>query len=189
MLLEKYVKVYDNILKLETLQNLIRFSKKINFKAAKVGDKGDVVKHIRDVTLYHLASEEKSNTGIHWYNLLSYIQLNYCNHYRTQTDIHENYPPITNVLQMDYLRYEKNSHYQFHADQMKSQNRFLSCIFLLNNDYEGGQLCFKDKITNVEKEVEVKPGRLVIWPSNFLFPHAVKPVTKGIRYSIVTWVN
>ena len=60
-------------------------------------------------------------------------------------------------------------------------------IYLLNNDYEGGELCFKELKTEEESIVEKRANRLIIWPSNFIFPHTVKPVTKGIRYSIVGW--
>jgi predicted 2-oxoglutarate/Fe(II)-dependent dioxygenase YbiX len=64
----------------------------------------------------------------------------------------------------------------------------MSCILLLNNDYEGGNLCFRNPDESGEWEVEVKPNRMIIWPSNFLYPHTVKPVTKGTRYSIVAWI-
>ena len=30
-------------------------------------------------------------------------------------------------------------------------------------------------------------NRMIIWPSTFLYPHTVKPVTKGTRYSVVAW--
>jgi predicted 2-oxoglutarate/Fe(II)-dependent dioxygenase YbiX len=65
--------------------------------------------------------------------------------------------------------------------------RTMSCILLLNNDYEGGNLCFRNPDGSGEWEVEVKPNRMIIWPSNFLYPHTVKPVTKGKRYSVVAW--
>ena len=58
---------------------------------------------------------------------------------------------------------------------------------MVNENYKGGELCFKypkiDKITTIEK----KENRMVIWPSNFLYPHMVKPVTEGERYSVVAW--
>ena len=60
---------------------------------------------------------------------------------------------------------------------------------MLNNDYEGGNLCFKDNITNNETVIDTKPNRLIIWPSNFLFPHSVRPTNKGTRYSIVAWAR
>ena len=46
----------------------------------------------------------------------------------------------------------------------------------------GGELVFwKDKV------VELKAGEIMIFPSNFLYPHEVRMVTKGTRYSFVSW--
>lgn len=38
-----------------------------------------------------------------------------------------------------------------------------------------------------EYKIEVKPNRMIVWPSNFMFPHRVAPVTKGVRFSVVSW--
>ena len=58
----------------------------------------------------------------------------------------------------------------------------LTAVGLLNDDYDGGNfVMFQDHI------VELKQGDVIIFPSNFLFPHKVEPVTKGIRYSMVSW--
>ena len=64
-----------------------------------------------------------------------------------------------------------------------------SLILLLNNDYQGGRLVFNNPNFNDEYKIETKPGRLIVWPSNFLFPHMVEKVTKGTRYSIVGWAH
>ena len=37
------------------------------------------------------------------------------------------------------------------------------------------------------RDIEPVPGRLIIWPSNFMYKHKVTPVTKGKRFSIVAW--
>ena len=37
-------------------------------------------------------------------------------------------------------------------------------------------------------EIEFKQGDVVIFPSLFLYPHKVEPVTKGTRYSYISWV-
>jgi len=34
----------------------------------------------------------------------------------------------------------------------------------------------------------MKIGEMIIFPSNFLFPHEIKPIKKGTRYSFVSWV-
>ena len=31
-------------------------------------------------------------------------------------------------------------------------------------------------------------GDILIFPSNFMYPHRVEPVKKGIRFSFVSWV-
>jgi predicted 2-oxoglutarate/Fe(II)-dependent dioxygenase YbiX len=64
-----------------------------------------------------------------------------------------------------------------------------SCILFLNNDYEGGELCFKNTFDDEEVAVKPLPGKLIIWPSNIMFPHTVKPVKKGIRYTVVGWAR
>ena len=58
----------------------------------------------------------------------------------------------------------------------------LSFIMNFNDDYEGAELFFwKDTV------VELGKGDIVMFPSNFLFPHGVTEATKGKRYSAVTW--
>jgi predicted 2-oxoglutarate/Fe(II)-dependent dioxygenase YbiX len=59
----------------------------------------------------------------------------------------------------------------------------LSIVGMLNDDYEGGEfVMFDDKI------IELKQGDILMFPSVFLYPHEVKPVTKGVRDSFVSWV-
>ena len=59
----------------------------------------------------------------------------------------------------------------------------LSLLGTLNDDYDGGEFVMWDK-----KVIPMKTGDLLILPSNFLYPHKVEPVTKGIRYSYISWV-
>ena len=57
-----------------------------------------------------------------------------------------------------------------------------SIIGALNDDYDGGELMFWN-----EYVVPLKKGDVVAFPSVFLFPHEVTPVTSGTRFSWVTW--
>ncbi len=59
----------------------------------------------------------------------------------------------------------------------------VSCIFILNAEFEGGDLTFFGNHV-----VPNRTGQVLYFPSSFLFPHEVTPVTKGMRYSIVTWL-
>ena len=58
----------------------------------------------------------------------------------------------------------------------------LTALLMLNDDYEGGNFLIADN------EYETAKGSGGVFPSNFMFPHAVKKVEKGTRYSIVTWL-
>ena len=89
---------------------------------------------------------------------------------------------------MQILKYEKGGFYNWHIDHAGEViPRSISCIMFLNNDYTGGDLMFRDPQGKNEMSVIPKPGRLVIWPSCFMYPHTVKPVEEGIRYTVVSW--
>jgi len=52
----------------------------------------------------------------------------------------------------------------------------------LNEGYEGGEFLFSSKY-----EVKLKAGDMLVFPSNFMYPHEVKELTKGERYTFVAW--
>ena len=52
-----------------------------------------------------------------------------------------------------------------------------------DDDFDGGEFSF----FNQEKIINPLKGSAIMFPSNFMFPHEVLPVTKGIRYSMITW--
>ena len=87
-----------------------------------------------------------------------------------------------------YNYWEKNNFFKPHVDHGSDHPRTISLIYLLNNDYEGGDLIFFDQTKNNEEYVvEKKANRAIIFPSNFIFKHTVTPVKKGTRFSIVGW--
>jgi hypothetical protein len=89
-----------------------------------------------------------------------------------------------------YNKYSKNKKMAFHCDHIHSVFDgtikgipILSILAVLNEDYEGGEfVMFKDK------KIKTKTGDIIIFPSVFLYPHGVEPVTKGTRYSCISWV-
>ena len=58
----------------------------------------------------------------------------------------------------------------------------LSFILNFNDDYEGADLFFWE-----DTVVKLGKGDIIMFPSNWLFPHGVTEATKGKRYSGVTW--
>jgi predicted 2-oxoglutarate/Fe(II)-dependent dioxygenase YbiX len=83
----------------------------------------------------------------------------------------------------ELLKYEVGQFYKEHLDSFKDRPRAVSCSFVLNDDYEGGEFAF----FNRELTYKIPKGSALMFPSNFMYPHEVMPVTSGTRYSIVTW--
>jgi PKHD-type hydroxylase len=106
-----------------------------------------------------------------------------------------------------FTKYKVNQYYDWHADgwnlpypenhAYKGKIRKLSLTLQLTDgsEYEGGELEFdfrdydphtRDESKHVRQAKEILPkGSIVVFPS-FVW-HRVKPVTKGVRYSLVIW--
>ena len=57
-------------------------------------------------------------------------------------------------------------------------------LLYLNDDYEGGWITFWGKYNILSGGNSAH-----VYPSNHLFKHEVTPVTKGERYSVITWFS
>ena len=58
----------------------------------------------------------------------------------------------------------------------------MTALGSLNDDYMGGEfVMFEDTV------IPFKAGEIKIFPSCFLYPHRIDPVTEGTRYSFVSW--
>jgi len=84
----------------------------------------------------------------------------------------------------ELLKYPEGGFYIQHTDSFKAIPRAVACSFILNNDFEGGEFAFFDR----ELKYKLEKGDALMFPSNFMYPHEVMPVTKGTRYSLVTWL-
>ena len=85
-------------------------------------------------------------------------------------------------------RYTKGTNMAPHVDNITSifdgkekGVPILSIVGILNENYEGGEFIV------CNQKIILKTGEIIIFPSNFMFPHEVKPITKGTRYSFITW--
>ena len=88
-----------------------------------------------------------------------------------------------------FNKYAENKKMALHADHIHSMFDgerkgipILSVLGVLNNDYECCEFVLIDEKINLSK------GDIIIFPSNFMYPHKVEPVTKGIRYSYISWI-
>ena len=92
---------------------------------------------------------------------------------------------IPNAIHEAYsvLKYMEQSEYKPHHDHAPDNRRVYSMVSFLSTPEEGGQLEFP----LFDVTVEAICGRVVMFPSNFPYLHVAHPVTKGVKYSLVTW--
>jgi len=91
-----------------------------------------------------------------------------------------------------YTRYKKNHHYDWHFDSILEYSeweRKISAVIMLSDpdEYKSGELQVAVS-GHPDKCISVKPqkGSVVFFAS--WMSHRVKPVTSGVRKSLVTWV-
>ena len=96
---------------------------------------------------------------------------------------------VKDKTQIRFNRYEVGQNMKRHCDHIhtafdgeRKGIPTLTVLGLLNDDFEGGDFLMFDG-----KKIELSAGDIIIFPSNFLYPHEVTSVTKGTRYSFVSW--
>ena len=89
---------------------------------------------------------------------------------------------------MRFNKYEVNQKMALHKDHIHSLFDgkrkgvpLVSIVGNLNEDYEGSEFHCRNK------EIKLKTGDILMFPSNFMYPHEVTECTKGTRYSFVSW--
>ena len=110
--------------------------------------------------------------------------------------------------QIQFTKYKLNQYYDWHCDSFdkpydrpntpehgKIRKISMTCQLTDSSEYKGGELEFdfrnydppmRDESKHLRQAKEIlSKGSIIVFPS-FLW-HRVKPVTKGIRYSLVMW--
>ena len=139
---------------------------------------------IRNVTTYVPPSSEEECLPV----LEHFIPCIYdCNENFFQFDLSDRF-------EFAILEYEVGGHYEVHCDVGPSKShknistRKLSFSFILNEDYEGGDLEFPGLPKSyLEKGDTLNRGDCIMFPSYFY--HRVKPVTSGTRWALVGFVH
>ena len=178
-------KINKHLTNKELFNKLIEFT---NFKAVEKMKVGKITisrldKNVRNVNGYTLTKEKISDKVYfrHINNIMNYCYVFY----------KAKFPLLkTEYLnQIDLLKYEVGGKYEKHVDHFFGSSRTLSFILNLNEEYEGGDFVFYDQKENEVKKIKCNTGTVIFFPSNFLYPHSVQPITKGTRYSIVGWIT
>lgn len=175
-----YVKVYKNVIKdsEDTVKELSSF----DFKLHKFYNKHTNTRHSheKDLSVTH---DQPSNLN----DLMQTVWK--CIYSYTNKDINSLFTAWEGFSSLRFNKYDTNTLMDEHIDHIHSlfdgERKgipILTVLGLLNNNYEGG-----DFILCGEK-VEFEKNDIIIFPSVFMYPHKVTEITKGTRYSFVSWV-
>ena len=189
--LEDYIKIYDGILDESTCDSII--AEYVHSNEWELGQVGKNIGYVADTTFrncHTIDISTKTSTDINYpvrkkidsflfekagYAVSKYWTDTCCNFLKH----------INTDSGYTLLRYNEGGFYKQHTDSAKSALRSLSMSFNLNDAYEGGEFAFFDR----ELVFKLKKGSVIVFPSNFMYPHEIMPITKGTRYSVVTWFN
>jgi len=100
-----------------------------------------------------------------------------------------NHLMIRQLVGLRIIRYEAGQSLDMHTDRYTDPGTNLELwpvvtfTLNLNENYSGGEL----DLLEGDHIFQAKAGRCVFFPANFLYPHAVYPVRRGVRYSLVGW--
>jgi PKHD-type hydroxylase len=111
-------------------------------------------------------------------------------------EIYYNYN-LNGYSEFQYTEYHASElgEYTWHMDMLHGQNKFnttrkLSMVMCLSDpekDFVGGEFQINNGNQNEPETVMMQRGRMIFFPSYMI--HRVKPVTSGIRKSIVIWIT
>ena len=174
-LLNKYIARYENFVPDSVCDGILNAAKAIGgwVPASIAGEEEAGDREYRVFDLIPAIADKELDQIIFGYVNRAIIE--YCSRHR--------HLRIANDEGYSILRYQPGGKYDPHVDNGPEHNRAITIILNLNDEYEGGKLTFHDESYGFD----LKKGDIVVFPSSFAYDHCIHPITKGIRYSVVTW--
>lgn len=176
----QFIYIVENALPQEHLDFLQNYFTKDKLESAKIQSNVPDNDEVRVTDIAWLDVEDQ-NTQPVYHLLIDLIK------YVNEQHYHWN---LQHLEPVQYGEYGVGGHYKVHTDtglhNPMGSNRKLSFSLLLNDDYEGGELEIPGSPGQPDTFIPVK-NTAIFFPS--AMPHCVKPVTKGVRKSLVGWVH
>lgn len=100
-----------------------------------------------------------------------------------------NFLHIDSMVGLRLIRYETGQYMGVHTDKYPDSDSdrtswpAVTFTINVNDDFEGGELTLLDG--DIVFKGMARQG--IIFPANFMYPHAVEKVTRGTRYSLAGW--
>ena len=131
---------------------------------------------------------EKDERWVDIQNTLQKTFVEYVNLYMKDLDIGQDFPAKYAFEQFRIKKYSTaNDEFRDHVDvqDFTSARRFLVCFLYLKDVTEGGQTAFP----KLDHAIQPKCGRLLMFPSVWLYRHAGRPVTRGTKYIVGSYLH
>jgi len=182
--LNYYVRIYNNIDK-ETCDEILKNISTINYSQHTFTNPVDI-----NITETQSGDNELEISGNNSYRNEKLEKNIWNSLYQYHNDINCSWLTTWAGYSLPrWNKYSENKQMAPHVDRIKSLfdgnikgDPTLTILCMLNDDFEGGEfIMFDNEIIPLNK------GDIMVFPSNFLYPHAVMPVKSGVRYSCVSW--
>lgn len=168
-----FIRTLKQFLTKEECNSIIEKYSKLDLKIGEVGANftGDKLKSVRD--------SKVAMVEIDWVKtkLESFLK----------TELQFKGYELDEIEKFQFTKYTMGGHYDWHTDTgLNFEYRFCSIVIQLNDEYNGGELLYKD-YDSTEIQFENGIGNLFIFNSSI--NHKVNPITQGTRYSLVSWIK
>ena len=143
------------------------------------------IRSVFDFQMNHetLGPKNRDNEDLHRINDSVLSAVKKCvSDYASLWDISINY-----YEPLNFVKYEHpNSYFKRHIDHSPNIVRTVSAVVYLNDDYEGGELCF---LRLDELAIKPEAGDILVFPSTYLYEHESKNILKGAKYSVAAFTD
>lgn len=180
-----YLKVYENFIDADVCESAVEKLDKAQWRMHEFYDAstGTNRSYDHELSVSHdeIPEKDKLNKQV-WDVLHKYVV-------EDMKDMHEWFSGWTGYSFVRFNRYDPTTQMKLHCDHIytlfdgeRKGVPILTVLGSLNNDYTGGEFVMWDS-----EVIKLPAGAIAVFPSNFLYPHEVRPVKSGIRYSFVSW--
>lgn len=186
--IKDYVKIYHNVFSKEFCEKTIESLKLVQWDTHQFYNAKDEYIYRGNDFLHTSANivEQEIILKRLWDVINQYITVEF-SHFYEQFQWFGSWRGYTNIK---FHKYDINTDMKLHCDHIhdmfdgeRKGVPILTIIGLLNSDFEGGDFLLWEK-----EKIDLKQGSVLIFPSNFMYPHQVTSIQQGSRYSFVSWV-
>jgi len=183
--LTDYIKVYDGVIDSKICRQIVRtFDLDV--------ENQERVDRERRPTFTELNfTKQYLDKNPRWMGVQKLVQdvfIDYVNQYIQELDLGPDFPPKYAFEQYRIKKYTKKvDEFKDHVDvaDYNSARRFLVCFLYLNSVRSGGETDFP----TLDYKVNPLEGRLLIFPSLWLYRHAGRPVKDKSKYILGSYLH